>query len=100
LALGVALSAENEERPGPHTSITIPELKDHMFFLASDELKGRLTASREYRIAANYCVSQLRAAGLKPLVPDEKGNLSLVWSKTSRKERIKIQVFDTLLKEE
>lgn len=78
MALGVALSVENEERPDPHTSITIPELKDHMFFLASDELKGRLTASREYRIAANYCVSQLRAAGLKPLVPDEKGNLSFL----------------------
>jgi hypothetical protein len=78
LALGVALSAENEARPDPQTSITIPELKDHMFFLASDELKGRLTASPEYRIAANYCVSQLRAAGLKPLVPDEKGNLSFL----------------------
>jgi hypothetical protein len=78
LATSGAVPAENKEATGPQASMTIPELKDHMFFLASDELRGRMTASREFRIAADYCGSQLRAAGLKPLVPDRQGNPSFL----------------------
>ncbi|MGB7294599.1 MAG: hypothetical protein WBC70_03345 [Candidatus Aminicenantales bacterium] len=72
------MGAESEEGQNPQASITVPELKNHLFFLASDELKGRLTASPEYQIAASYCVSQLRGAGLKPLISDEKGDSSFL----------------------
>lgn len=38
----------------------------HIQYLASDEMKGRLTGSPEYLKAADYVVSQFKADGLKP----------------------------------
>lgn len=55
-----------EERDeSPAESITIAELRDHVFFLASDELAGRMTGTDGYRIAAQYSATQFRAAGLE-----------------------------------
>jgi len=48
-------------------SITIAELRDHMFYLASDELEGRKTGLAGYDKAAEYVVTQLRQAGLSPV---------------------------------
>lgn len=55
-------------------SISIPELRDHMYFLASDELGGRMPGEAGYDIAAQYCVSQFRQAGLVPVCLDADGN--------------------------
>ncbi len=44
----------------------VANLKSNISFLASDELKGRLTGSKEESIAANYLVKQLKSLGLKP----------------------------------
>jgi len=41
-------------------------LKKHISFLASDDLKGRLTGSKEEKIAADYLVKELKSLGLKP----------------------------------
>lgn len=41
-------------------------LKTHTSFLASDDLKGRLTGSKEEKIAAEYLTKQLKSYGLKP----------------------------------
>lgn len=41
-------------------------LKKHITFLASDDLKGRLTGSKEEKIAADYLVKELKSLGLKP----------------------------------
>jgi Tol biopolymer transport system component len=41
-------------------------LKQDLSYLASDEMKGRLTGSPEARKAAEYIASQFQAAGLKP----------------------------------
>ena len=41
-------------------------LKNHISFLASDDLKGRLTGSKEETVAANYLAKQLKSFGLKP----------------------------------
>jgi hypothetical protein len=38
----------------------------HVQYLASDEMKGRLTGSPEYLKAADYVVAQFKADGLKP----------------------------------
>lgn len=44
-----------------------PELlKKHISYLASDDLKGRLTGSKEEQKAADYLSSQLKSLGLKP----------------------------------
>ena len=55
-------------------SITIKELRHHMFFLASDSLRGRVTGTPGYQIAARYADKEFRAAGLKSILLDSLGN--------------------------
>lgn len=57
-------------------SITASEIKDHLYFLASDYLKGRVATTPEYAIASQYVSAQFAAAGLEPVVEDEDGNMS------------------------
>lgn len=42
------------------------ELKKHITYLSSDALKGRLTGSKEEKIAADYLAKQFKALGLQP----------------------------------
>lgn len=56
------------------SSITLQELRDHMFFLASDSLGGRRPDDIGYVIAARYAADQLKAAGVKPMLKDASGN--------------------------
>ncbi|MFO7853303.1 MAG: M20/M25/M40 family metallo-hydrolase [Bacteroidota bacterium] len=60
----------------PLESITEAEIRDHIFFLASDYMNGRVGPSAEYEIAAQYVASQFAAAGLQPLIENEDGNKS------------------------
>jgi Tol biopolymer transport system component len=53
---------DNDESEQANSS----ELKKHISYLASDELKGRLTGSKEEKIAADYLSKQLKSLGLKP----------------------------------
>lgn len=62
-----------EESGSAASSITIPELRDHLYFLASDELQGRMTASKGFEMAAEYVVAQYRNAGLIPIFKGENG---------------------------
>jgi len=41
-------------------------IKDHMAYLASDDMKGRDTGSEEYRMAAEYVADFYKDLGLKP----------------------------------
>ena len=50
--------------------ITTSELQDHIKYLSSDSLKGRLTGSPGDSLAALYIKDQLTAAGLVPLTGD------------------------------
>jgi aminopeptidase YwaD len=47
--------------------VTVDELKDHIEYLASDSLNGRLTGSRGDSLAAEYIRSQLVSAGFIPV---------------------------------
>lgn len=47
--------------------ITPNDIKAHIFYLASDEMKGRFTGSNEERKAGNYIKKQFSIYGLKPL---------------------------------
>jgi len=51
-------------------SVTSKELQGHIKYLASDELKGRLTGSEGDSLAAEYIKKQFSAYGLKPLTGD------------------------------
>ena len=50
--------------------ITSKELKSHIYYLASDEMRGRFTGSKECLEAANYIQDQFESCGLKPLFDD------------------------------
>ena len=64
LLFAIGLSAQSDYSKGLE-SITEAELKDHIYFLASDYLKGRVGPSPEYDIAAQYVASQFASAGLQ-----------------------------------
>ncbi len=52
------------------TAITVPELYDHIAFLASDSLKGRKPGTKEGKIAAEYIAEELAQLGLLPMGDD------------------------------
>ena len=56
------ISAQNN-----NPEITAQEIKDHITYLASDELEGRMTGSKQLYIAAEYLKNEFESYGLKPL---------------------------------
>ncbi len=77
IIIGAAVAGlqPEETQAKPIDSITAAELRDHIFFLASDALEGRYLGSKGYEIAALYGASQFKAAGLESLsVPPEKSS--------------------------
>ncbi len=46
--------------------ITVPELQQHIRYLASDELKGRKAGEEGNRLAAQYIANEFRRYGLQP----------------------------------
>jgi hypothetical protein len=72
LGPGSILSAQ-ERVDDPLRSITGAELWDHIHYLASDFLEGRDTGEEGYRLAAEYAVVHLRAAGLEPMFTNSSG---------------------------
>jgi hypothetical protein len=47
--------------------ISARDLKDYVYFLASDSLKGRKPGTSEMNVAARYIQDHFKAAGLKPM---------------------------------
>jgi Tol biopolymer transport system component len=60
-----ASSGSGKEATAP--ALSAESLHDHVAYLASDELEGRLTGSRGARKAGQYIADQFEAAGLRPL---------------------------------
>lgn len=50
--------------------ITVKEIKDHIYFLASDSLKGRKPGTPEGKLAATYIRDEFISVGLNPLGED------------------------------
>ncbi len=48
-------------------AITIPELREHVTYLASDSMKGRMPGTPETRQAAAYIAEAFKKAGLQPM---------------------------------
>ncbi len=66
MAAVVALSAcATHSQTRALAEATAPALQAHMGFLSDDLLRGRLTGSTEYDIAARYVASQFREIGLE-----------------------------------
>jgi hypothetical protein len=67
--LSLAAAAENTTLPVD--SITAAEIRDRVYFLASEDLEGRYPGSKGFRMAAVYAASQFKAAGLLPVAGQE-----------------------------
>ncbi|MFT7667960.1 MAG: hypothetical protein ACI8X5_000646 [Planctomycetota bacterium] len=67
-------TASGDETAAPLTraldSVTADHLRADLFFIASDEMRGRDTPSPEQRIAARYIAARLERLGLKPGAQD------------------------------
>lgn len=59
-------SAAAPSKFGNTDGVTAAQLKEHLTFIASDELEGRDTPSRGLDIAAMYIAQHLRSWGIKP----------------------------------
>ncbi len=66
-AAGMSWLYSQDVRREPVESISREELRDHVYFLASDELEGRYLGSKGFDIALWYGASQFQAAGLEAL---------------------------------
>ena len=86
-----------QEGASPKESLTEAELRDHIFFLASDSLRGREPSSDGFRLAAEYAAVHLGQAGLRTLYTDSTGapsyfqNLQMVISRVSRSANLVIR---------
>ncbi|MEO1096244.1 MAG: M28 family peptidase [Bacteroidota bacterium] len=79
LTLLVSLSIQGQDE----ASITLETLsqsaiEEHIYFLASDELKGRETGSPEIDIAAEYLATTLRRFGVQPVPGAQEGYFQAV----------------------
>ena len=66
-------AADNTTATAAAESITVDELRGHVYFLADDALAGRDTGSEGYAIAAEYAASQFRGSGCRPIFTSEDG---------------------------
>jgi aminopeptidase YwaD len=55
---------------GPSRKVTVRELQDHVKYLSSDSLKGRLTGTAGDSLAAVYIRKELASNGFQPLAGD------------------------------
>jgi Zn-dependent M28 family amino/carboxypeptidase len=65
-AVAVAAAAFAQTRAPGNDTIRRDDLKADLYFLASDAMRGRLTATPEYNIAGKYVESRFQRLGLKP----------------------------------
>jgi hypothetical protein len=65
-SLSFEIAASTAAGGSPSQSISAAKLKEHVYFLASEDLEGRYPGSRGFRIAVEYAANRFRAAGLLP----------------------------------
>lgn len=70
-ALGQISPKLSPERIAAINSVSKSKLQGTVAFLASDEMKGRMTPSPELAIASRYVATRLQAAGLVPIGKDD-----------------------------
>jgi hypothetical protein len=73
-------------------SITRAEMEADLHFLASDAMRGRLTGSDEYLLAAKYIESRFGRLGLKPLAEDGsfEHRFTLLWTELASGNRLRV----------
>ncbi len=74
--LSASLTGQENPKSEIAQSITIGELRDHIYYLASDELEGRFPGTPGFTKAMEYAVTQFRQAGLTPISKTRDSRLS------------------------
>jgi len=67
--VGAAAQYSGDDKPTT-AAVTAEDIYQHVRYLASDDLKGRFTATPEARQAAEYIADEFRRYGLKPVGDD------------------------------
>lgn len=57
----------NAQKTWKDSEITAKDIKAHIFYLASDNMKGRFTGTKEEKMAGDYIQNQFKSFGLSPL---------------------------------
>src|SRR5438876_4687205 len=70
LALLLTAAAFGQSGAPAIETIRKDDLKADLFFLASDAMRGRLTGTREYAIAAEWIAARYARLGLQPIARD------------------------------
>lgn len=80
--ISILLLAAQKPTPAMYEAVSPAELKHHLSFIASDEMKGRDTGSPELDIVAQYLATRLQYYGYKGLGPNGSffQNLELISS--------------------
>ena len=68
------------------------DIESHIYFLASDELKGRQTGSHELDIAAAYIANQFRKYGVKPIGDNDTYYQNIPLEHTSKPTKLLLEV--------
>jgi len=67
LAITVStISNAQSEKEKVQATVSQSQIEGHIYFLADDLLKGRMTGTQENKIAASYLANMLRGYGVKP----------------------------------
>lgn len=74
---------KNADKKLTDATVSKAKIESHIYFLASDELKGRNTPSPEQEIAGRYLATQLKSFGVKPF-PAYPNYLQPVSMKTTK----------------
>ena len=90
--LGLASPLAGQTPAPGNETIRKEELKADLFFLASDEMQGRLTEDPENRIAALFVRSRFERLGLKPMGPEASFFQPYVLSRASLGESSAIEI--------
>jgi hypothetical protein len=92
LLAALASAAFPQTRAPQIESITRADLEADLRFLASDAMRGRLTGTHEYLLAAQFIESRFRRLGLKPLAEEEsyQHGFTLQWSELAEGNRLRI----------
>ena len=85
---GAFLGQAQTDAEKVRSTVSKNDIEAHIFFLASDELKGRATGSEEIDIAANYLATNLRRYGVKPAGENNSYYQQVKFQKVSPPESI------------
>ena len=88
LFTGTLLIQAQTDAEKVRSTVSKNDIEAHIFFLASDELKGRATGSEEIDIAASYLANNLRRYGVKPAGEDNSYYQQVKFEKLIQPESI------------